>query len=265
LLFSQNDIDTSKVKSHRIEWTINHKTKDTSKLTTLTEYTSGLFKEILYLGDQPGTMTISAYKRTPTTIDSQGNFLIHDIGYTEESMIIRNYLDRKGSIDSTYISSKKEGFKDSVYVTQKRKNIFGKLKWMKTWEGEFHYYYSIFGNLKRILFTSDNATQIRYYKNNQLIRKELGIKHKRIKSYAYNDKGLLIKAMISKREFEVFEYDNQGNIHLKKTFGVYNSGNVRLIETTKYTYENGLLLRSDRFSRKNELTFSSVYEYKNGL
>ena len=265
-LYSQSDIDTTEVKSYRTEWKINHKVKDTSKLITLTEYNSGLFKEIFYLNDnQPSTITISKNKRTPTTVENDENFLVHGIGYNREPMIIRNYLNKKGVIDSTYISSKREGFKDSLYIAEKKKNIFGKIKRIKTWEGKSTYNYSIFGNLRKVSFESDNHTQVRYYKNNRLVKKELGKKHKRIKSYEYNQRGYLKKAYLNEREFETFEYDNLNNLKIKKKFIVSKSGKERLIEQTKFKYTNDLLMRTDTYSRKNELKFSSIYEYKNSL
>lgn len=264
--FSQTEIDTSQVKSIYNVWLFDHHSKDTTKLISVTEYKSGLFKELSFFGDnKPTEITISKTDRKPYEVDDTENFLLYGIGYNEKPIFTRNYLNKKGIIDSTLITSNRKGFKDTLVVSEKRKNLFDKLKTIKTWEGIYDYNYTLFGKLKSISFKSSDITQKKTYKNGLLVELIKGTKYKRIETYEYNNDNLIEKVNLNEHEYEIYEYNSENILVSKKKYGKFSSGKVLLMEQTDFIYDNEILKREDTYSGNRELRFSKLYEYKNAL
>ena len=259
--FSQVRIDTSEVKSIRLEWSINPKTKDTTLWTKLTKYKSGFFNEKLeFLSDSSkyGHFFLSKGKFSEVRKNGKEKNYVAGIG----NGILKTYYDNYHNPDSIVFSIYGPKFERITTVIEKEYRRKGKLKFITDIDGKNYYKYNLFGKLKRIEHYRDSVLyRINDYKNGLLISETFPTRKKYRKKYTYeyDKKGQLIKRDDDDYHFYRYEYNEFG---IKKIEKVYKKKNTVTEYSIFFYDENGILKRKKEFTGNDKLINEFTYEYK---
>jgi hypothetical protein len=253
-------IDTTEIVNSRLEYFYNPRTKDTILNRTISEYKSGLFKI-----NARGYIQVTDYDLIEPYYGIKGK------GYYSSHNISSHYFywDKNNTIDSLKIIYKKHKNRDTLLIAKKKKNIFNKVKELQFENSTSYYKYSFFGRLKSIKKVSKDSNYFTLYNKGLLIQQETSSTNK--KTFEYDKKRRLIKAVIGKNDYFTYTYDSKDRIitkdrhqlvhnspYLKRNVFIYEKN--RLIRVDEYAYKDGIVN-----TNKSSLFRSKIYKYKNAL
>jgi hypothetical protein len=261
--FSQVRIDTSEIKSVRYEWKIDSKRKDTILNQILTEYKSGIYKEVFpdFKKEHHRYPFINIFESKTKYLNKKikANLKVHY--WSVSKGLQKNFYDEFGNLDSIYTNYYKDSLIEKKYKIKKVYKRKGKLKYLinKFGEKEEHFY-SLFGNLKRIEKSNDSVTFLtQYFKNGKVVEVAYrsGIKF----NYEYDKNGQVIK----RNDHTGTYYYRYNNSELKSIEKYLTKKNI-LIERTLFAYNpNGILIGKKDYKKiggKERLINDYKYAYK---
>tara|TARA_R110002096_G_C14418574_1_gene708914 strand:+ start:14 stop:847 length:834 start_codon:yes stop_codon:yes gene_type:complete len=261
--FSQVKIDTSKIKSIRYEWKINKKKNDSTLNQILTEYKSGIYKEVFpdFKKEHHKYPFVNIFESKTNYLNKKikPNLKVHY--WSVANGLQKNFYDKFGNLDSIYSNYQRDSLKEWKYNIKKvyRKN--GKLKSLINKHGEKEeHFYNLFGNLKRVEKSNDSVTFLtERYKKGKVV--EVSYRSGMKFNYEYDQIGRVIKLNDNTGTY-YYRYNNselnsiekfltKKNILFGRTLFTYNSegiliekkeykkigGKEKLIDEFKYTYK----------------------------
>ena len=260
-MFSQQEIDTSEVKSIRYEWDINPKTKDTTLWTKLTEYKNGIFYErIEFLNDSSKFGNFFFYRGKKSEI--QQRTLLENYATGIGNGILKTYYDNFKNPDSTVFIVYQPELKKIVTQIDKRYKRNNKLDYITDLDGKNFYKYNLFGKLKRIDHFRDSILyKISDYKNGLLISETFPTREKYRKKfiYEYDRKGRMILKDDDDYILYKYYYNEFGIQRIDKIYKINNS----VVDYVLFEYDKeGKLVRKKEYYGKDILRQELYYEYK---
>ena len=263
--FSQIEIDTSEIKSIRYEWKIDSKQNDTTLNQILTEYKSGIYKEVFvdFKKEHHKFPFINIFesKRYYAGRDLKINKKVHY--YSVLSGESKFFYDKYGHIDSIYQNYYKDSLREWKYDIKKAFKRKGKLEYLiNKREQKEVYHYNLFGKLKRIELYKDSILyEISKFKNGLLtsVFYPTRKKYRRKFIYEYDKRGRIIKRDDSDYDLYLYRYNEFGLSKIEKIFKSKN----KVVEYTLFSYDkNGFLISRKEFARNDKLRNEYYYEYK---
>ncbi|WP_179317956.1 hypothetical protein [Winogradskyella undariae] len=261
--FSQVKIDTSEVKSVRYEWKVDSKKKDTILNQILTEYKSGIYKEVFpnFKKKHHRYPFINIFESKTEYLNKKikSNLKVHF--WSVLNGFQKNFYDEFGYLDSIYFNYHKDSLIEKKYKVEKVYKRKGKLNYLinKFGEKEEHFY-SLFGNLKRIEKSNDSVTFLtEYFKNGKIaeVTYRSGIEF----NYEYDKNGRVIKFNDRTRTYH-YRYNDSELSSIEK---VLTRKNI-LYERILFTYNpNGILIEKKEYKKtggKERLINEYKYTYK---
>lgn len=260
---SQVKIDTSEIKSVRYEWKIDSEKKDTILNQILTEYKSGVYKEVFpnFKKEHHRYPFVNIFESKTKYLNKKikPNLKVHY--WSVSNGLQKNFYDEFGYLDSICSNYYKDSLIEKQYKIKKVYKRKGKLRYLinKFGEKEEHFY-NLFGNLKRIEKSNDSVTFLtEYFKNGKVVEVAYrsGIKF----NYEYNNNGQIIK--INDRIRTYYYRYNELELNSIETFLTKKS---LLFEKTLFTYSaNGILIGKREYKKiggKERLIKEYKYTYK---
>ena len=236
--FSQVKIDTSEIKSVRYEWKIDTKKKDTILNQILTEYKSGIYKEVFpnFKKENHKYPFVNIFESETEYLNKKikPNLKVHY--WSVSNGLQKNFYDEFGNLDSIYSSYYEDSLVEKKYKIKKVYKKKGKLKYLinKFGEKEEHFY-DLFGKLKRIEKSNDSVTFLtEYFKNGKIVEVTYrnGIKF----NYEYDKNGRVVKFNDRTGRF-YYKYNDSELNSIEKFLPKKNL----LVERIIFTYKaNGL-------------------------
>ncbi|MCB4800328.1 RHS repeat domain-containing protein, partial [Neotamlana laminarinivorans] len=261
--FSQVKIDTSEIKSVRYEWKIDTKRKDTTLNQILTEYKSGIYKEVFpnFKREHHRYPFINIFESKTEYLNKKikPNLKVHY--WSVSRGLQKNFYDEFGNLDSIYSNYYKDSLIEKKYKINKVYKRKGKLKYLinKFGEKEEHFY-SLLGKLKRIEKSNDSVTFLtEYFKNGRIVKVDYrnGIKF----NYEYDKKGRLTK-LNDRTGTYYYRYNDSKLDSIDKFLSKSN----KLYERILFGYnENGILIEKKEYKKigdKERLINEYKYIYK---
>lgn len=261
--FSQVQIDTSEVKSVRYEWKIDLKRKDTILNQILTEYESGIYKEVFpnFKKEHHRYPFINIFESKTEYLNKKikPNLKVHY--WSVSRGLQKNFYDEFGNLDSIYSNYCKDSLIEKKYKIKKVYKRKGKLKYLinKFGEKEEHFY-SLFGNLKRIEKSNDSVTFLtEHFKNGKIV--EVAYRNRIKFNYEYDKNGRVIKFNDRTGTYH-YKYNNSKLSSIEKFLTKKNI----LFERFHFTYdEDEILIEKKEFKKiggKERLINKYRYTYK---
>lgn len=262
--YSQAIIDTSEIVSIRYEYKLNKKNKDSVLNQILTQYKSGIYKEVFTDFEKDPTKfyftTIFESKTPHISRDLKSSIKLHY--WQTTSGWQRYYYDAFGNLDSIFSRYEKDSLRAWNTTATNVYRSKGKLKYRINTNGDMEVYrYTLFGSLKRIEVYKDSVQfEIRNYKDGMLVnqifptRKE----YRKKLSYKYDEKGRMIKRDDNDYEYVVYQYGDFGLSRIEKRY----KKNNKVSEYSLFFYDKeGRLQNKKVFEPSDRLREEFSYQY----
>jgi hypothetical protein len=263
LSFSQVKIDTTEIKSVRYEWKLDLNKKDTILNQVLTEYKSGIYKEVFpnFKKEHHRYPFVNIFEsKTPYLYKKiKPNLKVHY--WSLSRALQKNFYDEFGNLDSIYSKYYKDTLIEKTHKIVKVYKRKGKLKYLINQHGEKEeYFYNLLGKLKRIEKSNDTVTFLtEYFKNNTIIKVTYrsGITF----NYKYDKNGKIIKCS-DHTGIYFYKYNNSELSSIEKFLTKKNILSERIL----FTYNSkGILIRKKEFKKigeKERLINEYIYTYR---